>query len=185
MNTCPVTDPSAVEKRLFDAGLIERVPLAETNDVKAGTSAQRASIDPQVYRVKRDVHNPDDWGNELWANTRREWFAHVLQPGGLFAFEQWPADPDSPPRERILWFIDDGPPSSTTTPVRVYGIEATSSCSTPTPHMAGGSPSLPLACQACFRASNERRASGYLTRSVRVTQETTGRDVSTRPSTPS
>jgi hypothetical protein len=110
MNTCPVTDPSAVEKRLFDAGLIERVPLAETYDVKAGTSAQRASIDPQVYRVKRDVHNPDGWGNELWANMRWEWFAHALQPGGLFAFEQWPADPDSPPRERILWFIDGGPP---------------------------------------------------------------------------
>jgi len=206
MNSYPVTDLSPLERVLFDAGLVEKVSLAEIYDVKAGTSTQRASLDPETYRAKPDVHNPEDWGNELWANTRWEWFAYVLRdchrvldvgcgegrpslylshrlpevigidispanialarntadrlgldrasfqvaniqslpfpdasfdgvcfggnvftyhfdvprmlreihrvlrPGGPFAFEQWPEDPDSPPRERILWFIDGGPP---------------------------------------------------------------------------
>ena len=206
MNAYPVTDPSKLEMVLFDAGLIQKVPLAEIYDVKAGTSAQRASIDPEACRVKPDVHKPDDWGNELWANTRWEWFAYVLRdcqrvldvgcgegrpslylshrlpgvvgidispanialarntarcvglgrvsfevgdignlpfpdasfdgvcfggnvftyqfdvprmlqeihrvlrPGGPFAFEQWPVDPDTPAHERIMWFIDGGPP---------------------------------------------------------------------------
>ena len=34
----------------------------------------------------------------------------VLQDDGVFAFEQRPGDPGEPPWERILWFIDGGPP---------------------------------------------------------------------------
>jgi len=208
MSSYPVGNPSQLERVLFDAGLIEKVSLAEIYDVKAGTSAQRA-LSLEVARntaARPDVHNPDDWGSELWANTRWEWFAYVLRdcgrvldvgcgegrpslylshrlpevvgidispanialaretarlaglnrvtfevgdienlrfadasfdgvcfggnvltyqfdvprmlgeihrvlrPGGPFAFEQWPVDPDSPPREDILWFIDGGPP---------------------------------------------------------------------------
>ncbi len=195
-------EPLEQDHHLFDAGLIQQVPLAEIYDVKAGTSAQRASLDPEHYRRKPDVHNPDDWADELWANTRWEWFAYVLRscqrvldvvgraafrahrlpevvgidmspahialarnsaeclgldrvtfevgdienlpfpdasfdgvcfggnvftyqfdvprmlreihrvlrPGGPFAFEQWPVDPDTPAHERIMWFIDGGPP---------------------------------------------------------------------------
>jgi len=206
MTGYPVTDPSKLEKLLFEAGLVQKVSLAEIYDIKARTSAQRASLDPERYRRKPDVHDLDDWANELWANTRWEWLAYVLRdclrvldvgcgegrpslylshrlpevvgldispanialarttaehlglvgvtfevgdiedlpfpdasfdgacfggnvftyqcdvprmlrqinrvlcPGGPFAFEQWPVDPNSPPYERILWFIDAGPP---------------------------------------------------------------------------
>jgi len=206
MRTYPVTNASALEKVLFDAGLVEKVSLAEIYDIKAGTTIQRATLDPEQCRRKPDVHNPDDWGNELWANTRWEWFAHVLQdckrvldvgcgegrpslylshrlpevvgidvspahielargraklfglnrvsfevgdienlpfpdagfdgvcfggnvftyqydvprmlreicrvlrPGGPFAFEQWPGNPDAPAHEGIQFFIDGGPP---------------------------------------------------------------------------
>jgi SAM-dependent methyltransferase len=34
----------------------------------------------------------------------------VLAPNGVFALEQWPIDPQRPPWERILWFIDGGSP---------------------------------------------------------------------------
>ena len=34
----------------------------------------------------------------------------VLKGDGVFAFEQWPADPNQNAFERINWFIDGGPP---------------------------------------------------------------------------
>ena len=34
----------------------------------------------------------------------------VLKSGGTFAFEQWPIDPNTPPNERIQWFIDNSGP---------------------------------------------------------------------------
>lgn len=34
----------------------------------------------------------------------------VLKPGGTFAFEQWPIDPNSPPGEGVQWFIDGSGP---------------------------------------------------------------------------
>ncbi len=34
----------------------------------------------------------------------------VLKPGGIFAFEQWPIDPNSLPGEGIQWFIDGSGP---------------------------------------------------------------------------
>ncbi|MEW6751177.1 MAG: class I SAM-dependent methyltransferase [Candidatus Latescibacterota bacterium] len=74
-----VHGPSALERVLFDAGLVQWVSLAQVYDVKAGTSAQRSSIDPRVYRVPPDVHDPEGWANEVWATARWEWFAYVLR----------------------------------------------------------------------------------------------------------
>jgi ubiquinone/menaquinone biosynthesis C-methylase UbiE len=202
----PVESPSMLEMILFDAGLVTQIPLAEIYDVKAGTTAQRTSLDPKRYRSMPDIHDPKGWANEFWANTRWEWFAYmlrdcqrvldigcgegrpslylsryipkvigldispahitlarnaakqfdlsgvvfevgnietlrfpdasfdgvcfggnvftyncdvprmlnqihrVLRPGGSFAFEQCPGNPDMLHQERILWFIDGGPP---------------------------------------------------------------------------
>jgi hypothetical protein len=64
MSAHPVSNPSAVERTLFGAGLVGNVSLAEVYDVRAGTSAQRASLDPEHYRRKPDVHDSDDWANE-------------------------------------------------------------------------------------------------------------------------
>jgi SAM-dependent methyltransferase len=198
--------PSKLEAMLYQAKLVQTVPLAEIYDIKARTSVQRVWQNPLICNQKPDVHDPQQWYDKLHACTRGEFFAEalhhckkvldlgcgegwpslylartiphvtgidlspehiylarntahlmgllniefhaveiekmlfendtfdgvcfggnvftynrdpqimlqhikrVLKPGGTFAFEQWPIDPNTPTHERIQWFIDNNGP---------------------------------------------------------------------------
>ena len=78
MNEYPVADPSRLERLLFDAGLVRRVPLAEIYDIKARTTPQQAWQDPATVCREPDLRNPDEWADKLHACPRGEFFAHVL-----------------------------------------------------------------------------------------------------------
>lgn len=199
-------NPSKLECILYQANLVQTVPLAVIYDIKARTSVQRMWQDPQVCNQKPDIHDPAQWYDKLHACVRGEFFAEalhscetvldvgcgegwpslylartiphvtgidlspehislakntahlmgltnveflaaeiesmpygyndfdgvcfggnvftynrdarrmlstlyrVLKPGGTFAFEQWPVDPNTPAGERIQWFIDGSGP---------------------------------------------------------------------------
>ncbi|MBI3979327.1 MAG: class I SAM-dependent methyltransferase [Chloroflexi bacterium] len=74
----PVTEPSRLERLLFDAGLVVKVSLAHFYDVKARTSTQRLWQDPEDYALRLDAQNPSHWGHKLHAHVRGEFFAHAL-----------------------------------------------------------------------------------------------------------
>lgn len=78
MTHYPVSEPSRLEQRLFDADLIRRVSLADFYDVKARTSVQRLWQEPEEYALKLDAQNPAHWEHKLHASIRGEFFAHVL-----------------------------------------------------------------------------------------------------------
>jgi SAM-dependent methyltransferase len=75
----PVHQPSALEMQLFDAGLVELVPLAEIYDIKARTSIQRLWQDPAVLARRPDIHDPEQWDDKLHASLRGEFFVEALR----------------------------------------------------------------------------------------------------------
>lgn len=79
MKAYPVTDPTRLERLLFDAGRVRRVPLAEIYDIKARTTPQQAWQDPATVCREPDVRNPDEWADKLHACVRGEFFAHVFR----------------------------------------------------------------------------------------------------------
>ncbi|MCL5995747.1 MAG: class I SAM-dependent methyltransferase [Chloroflexi bacterium] len=74
----PVTEPSRLERLLFDASLVIKVPLANFYDVKARTSSQRLWQEPEEYALSLDAQNPAHWGHKLHAHVRGEFFVHAL-----------------------------------------------------------------------------------------------------------
>ena len=79
MTAYPVTDPTRLERMLFDAGLVQQVSLAEIYDIKGRTSIQRTWQDPAVCHRTLDVRNPRDWSDKLHACMRGEFFAYALK----------------------------------------------------------------------------------------------------------
>lgn len=90
----PVTDPTKLERMLFDAGLVREVSLAEIYDIKARTSIQRTWQNPAVCCRRLDIRNPSDWNDKLHACMRGEFFAYVLKDSrrvlDLGCGEGWP-----------------------------------------------------------------------------------------------
>ena len=75
----PVSNPTRLERLLFDAGLVVQVPLEEIYDIKAGTTVQRSWQQPAAVRFAPDVHDPNQWNDKLHACMRGEFFAHALR----------------------------------------------------------------------------------------------------------
>jgi len=91
----PVTDPSPLERLLFDADLVEVVPLATIYDIKARTSIQRAWQHPALRSHRSDIYTAHHWNNKLFASMRGEFFAWVLRDAAsildIGCGEGWPS----------------------------------------------------------------------------------------------
>jgi SAM-dependent methyltransferase len=74
----PVNQPSGLERILFDAGLIQKVSLAEIYDIKAGTTIQQAWLDLNYHNRPRHATDPDNWHDKLYGCTRGEFFVNAL-----------------------------------------------------------------------------------------------------------
>ena len=79
MDSYPVTDPSRLERKLFDAGLVQEVPLSEIYDVKGRTTIQRSWQDPAAVSATLDIQEPECWRNRLLSSMRGEFFACALE----------------------------------------------------------------------------------------------------------
>jgi len=79
MTHYPVTQPTRLERLLFDAGIATRVDLSVIYDVKAGTTAQRAWQSAEVCRTPPDIHVPHSWDHKLHACIRGEFFCEAMR----------------------------------------------------------------------------------------------------------
>lgn len=79
MREYPVTEPTAFEKVLFDAGLLEKVPLAELYDLKAQSTIQRVWQMEANLAPMPDVNNPKAWGSTEHTGLRWLFFAEALK----------------------------------------------------------------------------------------------------------
>jgi len=74
-----VSQPTHLEKLLFDAEMVTLVSLAAIYDVKAGTTAQRAWQSAGVCRAPPDIHDPRAWDDKLHASVRGEFFVRAMR----------------------------------------------------------------------------------------------------------
>jgi SAM-dependent methyltransferase len=79
MNRYPITNATALEKMLFDAGIVTRVDLSVIYDVKAGTAAQRSWQRPEVCRTQPNIHEAQSWDDKLHACIRGEFFGEAMR----------------------------------------------------------------------------------------------------------
>ncbi len=95
MNSHSVTDPSKLERKLFDAGLVKKTSLAEIYDIKGRTTVQRAWQDVDAVTAVPDVQDPTWWNDKLLSSMRGEFFARVLEDCGrvldVGCGEGWPS----------------------------------------------------------------------------------------------
>lgn len=91
----PVKDPSLLERLLFDAGLVEQVPLATIYDIKARTTIQQSWQHPGLRAFRPDIHSPAGWNDKLFASMRGEFFCRVLRDASpvldVGCGEGWPS----------------------------------------------------------------------------------------------
>ncbi len=81
MAAYPLTDPSQLERMLFDAGLMEHVPLSAPAEKTEISDALLEWHDSVRDQAPPNVHNPAHWGNNLWGCTRWEFFAYAFREG--------------------------------------------------------------------------------------------------------
>ncbi len=79
MRSYPVSDPSKLERKLFDARLVKQVVLSKIYDIKGRTSVQQAWQDATAIAAAPDVQNPNCWSNKLLSSMRGEFFACVME----------------------------------------------------------------------------------------------------------
>jgi len=79
MNKYRVNSPSKLEAMLFDASLVQQVPLSEMYDIKARASIMRSWLHPDACRHTPDVHDPQQWDTKLHACLRGEFFVQALR----------------------------------------------------------------------------------------------------------
>lgn len=79
MSDYPVNAPTAFESALFDADLLEKVPLAEIYDLKANTTAHKIWQKEANLASMPDINNPNAWGSTERTALRWLFFAEALK----------------------------------------------------------------------------------------------------------
>ena len=79
MKSSPLAEPSKLERKLFDAGLVTEAALPEIYDIKGRTTVQQAWQNPATVSATPDIQEPKCWNDKLLSSMRGEFFNYVLE----------------------------------------------------------------------------------------------------------